>query len=268
MSDGLADKLRRICLYPVKLLRTLRLRDTLRFVWAYCRGWDHLQVRFRSYRTPLWLRPRSTDIRVAHEIFSLRELDISWPLRDTPVAIIDAGANVGYSTAAMKQRWPDASVVAIEPDADNFAVLQKNTQHLRSVSLRQKPIWGTRCSLRVKPDTNSAAWSIQFEPVPEGSAQSTPSETIADLIESCPRRHCDLLKLDIEGAELSIFSQPDLAWIERVSVVVVEVHSEAAKQAVLRAADRYHLTVGQTGEKMMLTRARSAAQGTSIAPPQ
>jgi len=183
-----------------------------------------------------------------------------WPLAEPPVAIIDGGANVGYATLALKHRWPEASVIAVEPDADNFAVLQKNTADLHSVSLVQRGIWGTRCSLCVKPDPCAAAWSLQFEPVPETTPGGTPSETVPNLIELFSGNHCDLLKLDIEGAELNVFSQADLSWIERVSVILIEIHSDAAERAVLNAAKCYNLLVAQAGEKVMLYRSAKSFQ--------
>jgi FkbM family methyltransferase len=39
-----------------------------------------------------------------------------------------AGANVGFSTVLFKLLWPNATVVCLEPDAGNFAVLQRNIQ--------------------------------------------------------------------------------------------------------------------------------------------
>lgn len=41
---------------------------------------------------------------------------------------VPAGANVGLASVLFKLLWPDAVVVALEPDADNFAMLQANTR--------------------------------------------------------------------------------------------------------------------------------------------
>jgi FkbM family methyltransferase len=50
---------------------------------------------------------------------------MSWPLAQEPKTIIDGGANVGYASLAFKRRWPEAYVLAIEPDSANLALLQK-----------------------------------------------------------------------------------------------------------------------------------------------
>src|ERR1700730_7986688 len=40
--------------------------------------------------------------------------------------IIDAGANIGLATLWFKAQYPKATVIAIEPDTENFAVLKEN----------------------------------------------------------------------------------------------------------------------------------------------
>lgn len=38
-----------------------------------------------------------------------------------------AGANAGFSTILFKLLWPEATVVMLEPDPSNFAMLSRNT---------------------------------------------------------------------------------------------------------------------------------------------
>lgn len=37
------------------------------------------------------------------------------------------GANAGFSTILFKLLWPEATVVMLEPDPSNFAILTRNT---------------------------------------------------------------------------------------------------------------------------------------------
>ena len=254
MERLLPKNLHQASVYWRKLREMFSLPQLLRYVWACAFHQSLMCVRLRTFPLPIWLRPRSSDIRVAFEIFITRELEMPWPLAQAPTTIIDGGANVGYATLALKHRWPDAFIVAVEPDLDNCIVLRKNVQSLSNVVLLQKGIWGSQCHLRVKTDPAAAAWSLQFEPVNENTPGSVGSETVSDLIGRLPGNHCDLLKLDIEGAETNIFSQPDLSWIGQVSVILIETHGAAARSVVCRAADRFGLKVSQAGEKIMLSR--------------
>ena len=52
-------------------------------------------------------------------------------IRTTPRTIVDLGANVGYFGAFAMAEWPEASVVAYEPDPKNAAV------HARTIALNR-----------------------------------------------------------------------------------------------------------------------------------
>jgi FkbM family methyltransferase len=153
---------------------------------------------------------------------------------------------------ALKERWPESAIIAVEPDASNFAILERNCSSLSSVELVQKGIWGTSCRLRVRPGSTAEAWALQFEPsVGEGSG-GVAAESVPMLLAQIPGGHCDLLKLDIEGAETNVFRQNDLSWIDSVSVILIETHSSAASDAVQAAANKFALKSRQVGEKLML----------------
>lgn len=247
----LPELCRKACVYPGKLLATFSVVECARYIIAYLLNQEVLKVRSRKFPRPFLLRPRGTDIRVAYEIFTNAELSMEWPLPNPPRTIIDGGANVGYATMALKERWPESAIIAVEPDAANFAILERNCSSLSSVELVQKGIWGTSCRLRVRPGSTAEAWALQFEPVPS-EAEGIPAESIPMLLDQLPGGYCDLLKLDIEGAETNVFQQNDLNWINKVSVILIETHSELAEDAVQEAADKFALKSRQVGEKLML----------------
>ena len=228
------------------------MRECVRFIIAYLRDQELLELRSKKFPRPFWIRPRGTDIRVAYEIFTNAELSMEWPLRNPPKTIIDGGANVGYATMALKERWPESSIIAVEPDADNFVILKRNCSSLSEIKLLQKGIWGTPCRLRVRPGSTKEAWALQFEPVLGESGGGIPAESVPTLLAQIPGGHCDLLKLDIEGAETSVFQQPDLSWINNVSVILLETHGQVASDAVQAAAGTFALKARKVGEKIML----------------
>jgi hypothetical protein len=90
--------------------------------------------------------------------------------------------------------------------------------------------------------------------VDDNTPGSVASDTVPALIDLLPGKHCDLLKLDIEGAELGVFTMPDLSWIERVSVILIETHGAEARNAVNFAASLFGMKIEQVGEKVMLSR--------------
>ena len=40
--------------------------------------------------------------------------------------MLDAGANCGIASRIAARLWPNATIVSLEPDPDNFAILSKN----------------------------------------------------------------------------------------------------------------------------------------------
>jgi predicted O-methyltransferase YrrM len=44
----------------------------------------------------------------------------------TKPLILDCGANVGVSVLYFKRLYPDAEIIAFEPDEDVFAILKQN----------------------------------------------------------------------------------------------------------------------------------------------
>lgn len=80
-------------------------------------------------RFPLRCRAGTSDQGVFNQIFVQRACQC---LDDVASAdlIVDCGANVGYSSAYFLSRFPGATVIAVEPDAQNFAALEWNLQAL------------------------------------------------------------------------------------------------------------------------------------------
>ena len=74
---------------------------------------------------PLRFRPRTTDPLVFRQSFVELEYQPLDDVRDVQL-IVDCGANVGYSSAFFLTQFPKAHVIAIEPDPDNFSLLEKN----------------------------------------------------------------------------------------------------------------------------------------------
>jgi Methyltransferase FkbM domain len=85
---------------------------------------------------------------------------------------------------------------------------------------------------------------------PDGVA----GHTVAILVDMLPDRYCDLLKFDIEGAEVDVFSEGNLDWIDRVAVILVEPDGGLARNFVTRVAEARGFRVAPAGDKIILWR--------------
>lgn len=181
---------------------------------------------------PVFLRPGTTDTEVFEQIFLQQEYDIQ--LKNVRV-IVDAGAHIGLSSIYFALKFPDASVIAIEPESSNFELLKKNTGHYNNITPLQSGLWSHKTRLRIQ-DQDVATWSFQLTET-QGKT-GIEAMGIADLMADLNLDHIDLLKIDIEGSELEVLEHSG-PWMESVGAMVIELHdrfrprcSEALEKAI------------------------------------
>jgi FkbM family methyltransferase len=138
-------------------------------------------------------------------------------------SIIDIGANTGLFVLRAKQRWPNANIVAFEPEPANYSALSETIQinRLQGVTLIQAAVSPERGFVTLyRHPRNIGAHSIVFKQ--SNDSVRVACQTISDALSLCPGGRCDLLKIDCEGAEGSIFFSltPEIA--ARVRTIVYE----------------------------------------------
>jgi len=176
----------------------------------------------------LSLRLGTSDWYVFEEIFARRDY---WPVLEcvrTASTILDLGANIGMSVRFWEEHFPTARIVAVEPDAENAALCERNARSGNVLVVRACVAGVSR---RVYLDRAGAAWSYKMTDNPQG--ESVPAVTVPELlIQAGIQGEIDLLKCDIEGGEAEVFAacQP---WIGRVRALVVELHGAYGEQRLL-----------------------------------
>src|SRR5215831_19899403 len=118
-----------------KLLRYLKLMGVTQGLrWLVIRIGDRFNLiagvrigNVPGVRHPVVMRVGgSSDPQVFDQIFIDANLaDVIGRVRDARV-IVDLGANVGYSSIAFLNAFPDAFVLAVEPDPQNAAMCSRN----------------------------------------------------------------------------------------------------------------------------------------------
>ena len=197
------------------VLRTsFRTGALLSFTWP---GLDH----------EVWVRPGTSDIRSFVEVVIDRVYD--WPAGFVPPAvppalIIDAGANVGYSALWFHARFPQARIIALEPDPDNFALLCRNTAHVAEIECRPQALWNEVTTLDLRPGTSAANRQVRAAgDGVVGDPAMVAAIDLGTLLDELGAGGVDLLKIDIEGAEWEVFAD-SAGWIDRVTMIAGELH--------------------------------------------
>jgi len=116
--------------------------------------------------------------------------------------IFDCGSNIGMSVLFFKRLYPNARIVAFEPDPFTFKTLQRNVDqnHLSDVDLHQIALSNRVASVEffrdVSPDSSSLVMST-LRQRHSGRGVIVPTRCLSEFISA----EIDLLKIDIEGAE-------------------------------------------------------------------
>ena len=199
-------------------------RDYLRFAWrAFRHGGsvDPGSLQICGFRIDYW--NQSHALFLLHEIFVNAEYSFH-----TPVArprIVDCGANIGMSVLFFKAVYPDADVLAFEPNAVSFAQLTRTIEAnaLVSVVAEQAAVTergDTATLYRDESDPASIVASVD-RAWGGSSGQAVRAVRLSDYITT----PVDFLKLDVEGSEHGVVR--DLVTtgaIEWIRETVIEYH--------------------------------------------
>jgi FkbM family methyltransferase len=201
------------------LIRFARLRrlmspsDALKFM----RSNKEMEIFLKPLARKIFLRGGSTDIDCFEKIFLHEEYRSPFPL-DNPLLIIDGGANVGMASLYFSTKYPNATIYAIEPEIENFKLLQRNCAENPNIRVRRMALWPTRSRLALSNYDRKENWTFA---VSEGEGD-VETITIDEILQESGKERIDILKLDVEGSERELFR--NARWLDRVKQIIIELH--------------------------------------------
>lgn len=163
---------------------------------------------------------------IKDEIFNS---DVYYFETDNPTPlIIDAGAHIGMATLYFKKLFPFAQIIAIEPNPIAFKILEEN-------------IWQNNLSdiqtLNIVLDANNSEITLHQDPDQEwlsstsiregawnGEQKTEPITVPARKLSEFLDQPIDLLKLDIEGAEISVLQEAS-DKLKNIQRMIIECHA-------------------------------------------
>ncbi|MBP6385394.1 MAG: FkbM family methyltransferase [Pseudarcicella sp.] len=198
------------------------VKGTLLFVKLKLNLTKQIQIQ-KNMKYPVYLRPNTSDKSIFELIFIDNEYKMFQDI--TPKTIIDAGANIGLSTVFFKNKFPNANVICIEPDASNFEVLAQNTKpYGNDITLIQKGLWNKITKTKISDKYNMGKWAMVIEEDLNNSADSLDTITIDKIMEDHKLERIDLLKIDIETAEKYVFMNNYENWLPKTKMIIIELH--------------------------------------------
>jgi FkbM family methyltransferase len=175
---------------------------------------------------PLVCRANTSDIHVFGQIFIDREYSCLDTLSNVDL-IIDCGANVGYSSAYFLTHFPKCSVISVEPDPYNFALLETNlSPYNERVKIVNSGVWSHPVGLKIQ--YRGDGWATQVRECKPDEVPDMQATDIGTLLRESGRDRISILKIDIEGAEAIVFARNYESWLPYVDNIVIELHDNTS----------------------------------------
>jgi len=140
--------------------------------------------------------------------------------------IIDCGANIGYFSHYMASQSKDITVYALEPSQKTFSRLIDNIQTNQMEKVIKPIPFGlfnkeATLTLNIAKMAGSSSSYVSSDQIEEIRCKTLPQ-----LMKELNLAKIDLLKMDVEGAELEIFEGIDDDTFSKISHITLEYHEE------------------------------------------
>ncbi|GEM_PF-1220298 len=196
-----------------------------RYLWAGFTGQEMVQVTIRGVQ--VHIRPLTTDIDVVLDSLG-GEFDEL--IDKVPAArhglIVDAGGYIGTAAIVFARAFPDATVVTLEPSAENFALLQKNVAPYANIKPLNAALSSESGTMQFF-DRGTGHWGLTLVGDAQDNATRAVGETevvtVTDILQRFGKDGIDIIKIDIEGGEHALFSA-NIEWVEKTEAICIELH--------------------------------------------
>ena len=201
-----------------------------------------IKYKEKNILEPIFLRIGTADIGTFIQIFVNKEYD--FVTKYQPKVIIDAGANIGLASIYFANKYPIAKIIAIEPEKNNYQMLEKNVEKYKNIIPLQSALWHKNESIRLvdtglgtdsfitqkNDEINSSFQGVLSHLVNKNKYSSVyyhvPGMSMDKILKDYGLQEVDILKIDIEGAEQHVFDNSADTWIHKINSIVIEVDKD------------------------------------------
>jgi FkbM family methyltransferase len=146
--------------------------------------------------------------------------------------ILDCGSNIGLSVFWFKREFPECTITAFEPDLRTFELLRRNVEDngLAGVTLRNQAVCGAAGDVEFCYDPSHPG-SVVMSLRPDCGLPGR-ERVEGVLLSDCIEGPVDLLKLDIEGAELEVVEELARSGkLPHIDQMLIEYHPNLYREA-------------------------------------
>ena len=144
--------------------------------------------------------------------------------------IVDAGANIGLFAIYIARQNSRCRVIALEPFAENFKVLEANVARAcpSNVTCHEVALGGRLGTGKMQAvGARSLDHVLRVDAAAGSSATNvTPVIPLSGVFDLAQSNEIDLLKVDIEGSEHDVFANASPETIQRFKRIAMEYHDQ------------------------------------------
>lgn len=179
--------------------------------------------------------------------------DYSPPLQQALITLLsegatffDIGAHFGFAALlGARLVGPNGRVIAFEPDDSLASMLVEGARanDFEHLTVVPEAVWSRSGSVAFAPSDPLFPNVGIGKVVPDSSSLGTVSVTSTSLDDACGRfGNPDVIKCDVEGAEVEIFKASDVLRLQRPSIFC-EFHSDSNRQYLIALFSRHRYRV-------------------------
>lgn len=239
-------------------------------------------VRARSgdFQTTVSLRRGTSDFRAFRQVFFRNNFNLRrtgrWDeiqkiyesqARTGIPLILDLGANIGLASLYFSKNWPEARIIALEPEEQNYQLACKNLSGHANVFPIKAAVAAEDAAVTII-NPSAEAWAYRTAVSDTNGGGAIDAMSVSTLIARSPelsRLRPFLVKVDIEGFEQNLFSK-NTEWIARFPIMIVELHDwllpgQATSKNFLQTIGQYDRDFLNLGDDFVSIANNFAANG-------
>lgn len=183
-------------------------------------------LKFRNQNLTILYRDDS-DLSVIEEIFVDKMYrSVENIISTLTCPILDIGAHIGLFSIHSAILNPKAKIIALEPEPNNFSLLQKNLteNQINNVKAIQSALVAddsNNIKLYLSKNTHNHSTAIKYD-----TYDTVPATNLNKLISKFNLNRIGLLKLDAEGEEFNLVNSWILKEWQKIEHLVLEYHED------------------------------------------
>jgi len=220
---------------------------------------------------PIYVREGSPDREtidwvLVQENYAFVEQDVP-----DPRLIVDCGAYAGYSTLYFLTAYPNARVIALEPDERNFELCRRNLLHYGDrVTLMHAAVWPEPAELVLRKGElgDRRQWGTAVRLPRPGEKTDVRGVDVPEILRASGFAVIDLLKLDIVTSEEVLFSRNHERWLPRVKNILLGLNEKAGEDAFFGALSGFQFFLARRPSVVACTRMAPAVRTAGLDSPR